>query len=478
MRKTLNSLFTSYDLFDSLFSNTKQNNVLLMDTEGVILEINSAFFEVFGYTDDDIIGKHFSMLFTEEDQLKQLPQKELNNVLEKGQCNDNNYLVNKHGIKRWVSGESILITNKESKHLILKVIQDIHLQKTYEHSLEQLHDFNERIISTIDDIVFVVNDEMRIIKANKSFHQLFGEIDNENADFNDIVKQLDNGDELKNQMQQALRSDAGFINKETQVITRAGEKKIFDVSCRRLEEKDNKRDLLFIMHDITMVREDERRREDIIGFVAHELRNPLANLVLCNELLSETLKDNNIKESLEFVTRSKNNIMRLNKMIAELYDATKAGSGNLQIEKQLFNFDAMIFEAIETIKVLQPKYEIKVRGSANIEVYADRYRLIQVVTNYLSNGIKYSNGSAEVELIVEHNDKIVTVAVKDKGLGIAKENLPYIFNRFFRAEKTKNVEGIGLGLFLCRQIIQAHNGNVWVESDEGKGSIFYFSIPA
>jgi len=110
-------------------------------------------------------------------------------------------------------------------------------------------------------------------------------------------------------------------------------------------------------------------------------------------------------------------------------------------------------------------------------VNGDRHRLIQVVTNYLSNGIKYSEGSIEVELTVKHDNKTVTVSVKDNGLGISKKNLPYIFNRFFRAEKTKSLEGIGLGLYLCRQIIHAHNGKVWAESEEGRGSVFYFSIP-
>ncbi|MEO7800888.1 MAG: sensor histidine kinase, partial [Ginsengibacter sp.] len=94
-----------------------------------------------------------------------------------------------------------------------------------------------------------------------------------------------------------------------------------------------------------------------------------------------------------------------------------------------------------------------------------------------SNGIKYSEGQTDVELSVKHDDKSVTVAVKDNGLGIAKDQQPYIFNRFFRAEQTKNLEGMGLGLFLCRKIITAHNGSVWVESEVGKGSTFYFSIP-
>ena len=169
--------------------------------------------------------------------------------------------------------------------------------------------------------------------------------------------------------------------------------------------------------------------------------------------------------------------MRLSKMIADLYDATKVGSGSLQLEKAVFNFEEMINEAVDTVKGLQPFYNITLKGHANINVLGDRYRLIQVVTNYLSNGIKYSEGNSEVVLNMHYGDKNITVSVKDAGLGIRKDQLPYIFNRFYRAEKTKNLEGMGLGLYLCSQIIKAHNGRVWAESEEGKGSTFYFSIP-
>jgi signal transduction histidine kinase len=164
-------------------------------------------------------------------------------------------------------------------------------------------------------------------------------------------------------------------------------------------------------------------------------------------------------------------------MITELYDATHISSGNFVLEESSFRLKEMIEEAVDTIKILQPSYNIIVQGDADIIVRGDRYRLMQVITNYLGNGIKYSNGNTDVYLNISHDKNWVTISVKDMGLGIAKEHLPHIFERFFRAEKTKNMEGIGLGLYLCSRIIQQHNGKVWAESEEGKGSTFYFSIP-
>jgi len=475
MGKTLDSSLKSFNFFEALFSNAKQNSVFVMDEKGTIKEINSAFTDSFGFREEDIIEKNFEILFTQEDQIKGLPQKELNNVLSTGQSKDNNYLVNKNKTLTWVSGESILVKNDDGEVIILKVIQNIHEQKTYENSLRRSNEFNEQILSLIDDLVIVINDEMTIIKANKAFYRIF----KTDADLNisGLIKSFDNRNEFKNKIQQSFKTGSGFITNGIEINTNTDEKRIFNISCRSLEHKDNTRNLLLVWHDVTSSYEAEKQREDIIGFVAHELRNPLANIVLCNELLSEALKENKLKESLEFLSRSKNNVSRLNKMIAELYDATKVGSGNLQLEIEVFNFRDMIHDSIETIKVIHPSYKIIVKGDSDIMVNGDRHRLIQVVTNYLSNGIKYSEGSIEVELTVKHDNKTVTVSVKDNGLGISKKNLPYIFNRFFRAEKTKSLEGIGLGLYLCRQIIHAHNGKVWAESEEGRGSVFYFSIP-
>lgn len=214
-----------------------------------------------------------------------------------------------------------------------------------------------------------------------------------------------------------------------------------------------------------------------MGFVAHELKNPLANLALCNDLMKEALKEGIKSDFIDLLQRSANNILRLNKMIAELYKSTEVNSGILILDAENFHFGEMIVEAIDTVKILHSSYDVKVTGDGNFIVTADRYKLIQVVVNFISNGIKYSTDNTDISLTISHDAKTVMVSVRDEGLGISSENLPRVFERFFRAERTKNLKGIGLGLYLCQQIIIAHQGRTWAESIEGKGSTFYFSIP-
>ncbi|MEO6330686.1 MAG: ATP-binding protein [Ginsengibacter sp.] len=479
MTKTSQILVSSFNYFEALFNNAVQNTVLLMDERGTIIKVNNAFINCFGYEMEDIAGKNVAVLFTEEDQIKGLPQKELNAVLTRGQGSDNNYLVSKDNILIWVSGESVLVKNDEGNSCILKVIQNIHQQKLSEISIRHLNEFNENILGSIEDVVIVLDENMNIIKANKPFSKLFmyREVGIKPMNFAELIKPYDAFEEIKSNIQNAIRTKKGFLNTAIEIETSSGEKRIFDINCSIMQHEDGKNHVLLVIHDITVHKLAEREREDLIGFVAHELRNPLANLVLCNDVMDLAIKENNQEEIVDMLQRNKNNVMRLNKMIAELYEAAKINSGNLKLDISTFNFQNMIEEAIDTIEGLQPSYNIVVKGEGNIKINGDRYRLIQVITNYLTNGIKYSNGSKDVILTVHHDNKSITVSVKDEGLGISKNQLSYIFERFFRAEKTKNLEGIGMGLYLCRQIIHAHKGNVWAESEEGKGSTFYFSIP-
>jgi PAS domain S-box-containing protein len=472
---TLKNLYNNFDYFDALFRNTQENSVILITPDGIIAGVNTSFSGNFGYTDNDIIGKSSIILFTEEDQQKGLPEMEIARTLNTGQSNDNNYLVNKNGEKTWVSGESILVTNEEGQKMILKIIQNIHKQKTSENFVRELNTFNENILESISDIVVVLNEEMDIVKANNAYLALCN--DNEETRNVSWFLNREAPDQLLyNSLKSVLKSHTGFIKKEVEIKTPDGSKKTFEVSCQPLKSGD-KKNILLVMHDVTVYKELETEREDIIGFITHELRNPLSNLMLSNDLMKDAANNNEIPFLKEMLERSEKNVQRMNTMISSLYESSKVHSGYFPLDLSEFNFGDMANEAIGTIGALHPSFQIIKEGDDNFNIKADRNRIIQVITNFLSNAIKYSNGEKEVKLIISHDPKSVTVSVKDNGLGISEDHLPYVFERFFRTEKTRKIEGIGLGLYLCRQIIRSHHGTVGAESKENKGSTFYFTIP-
>jgi PAS domain S-box-containing protein len=469
---------TSYSYFESIFDNSQQNCVLLMDIDGKIIKINPAFTNSFGYTQEELSGINASILYTHEDLEKGLFENELSKVKNTGQSTDNNYLVNKDKSLTWVSGESLLAKNDEGDLQIIKLIQNIHVRKVTEIALRNLNDFNESILSSIEDVVVVLDEHLNLIKANNAFLKLF-KVHTQNVDnlnIGALIKPYDANKYLIIAIKNTIKTRKSFYNKQIEMNTLSGQSRIFDVSCKPLPNAPAN-GVLLIVHDITIHKQLEREREDIMGFVAHELRNPLSNVILCNEIMSEALASNELDVLKNMLDRTKNNVNRLQKMITELYEATIINSGYLKLDLSTFYIGEMIREAVITIETVQPSFQIIVNDFTDFEITADRHRLIQVITNFLSNGIKYSNGKTDIIINVSHEDDLVTVSVKDEGFGIPKNQIPFLFERFFRVQKTRNIEGIGLGLYLCQQIILAHKGAIWAESEEGKGSTFYFTIP-
>jgi PAS domain S-box-containing protein len=471
--------FSAFNFYRALFDNPRSNSVLLIDPNGIILDANRAFLDIFGYDRADLVGNDFSLLYSEGDQKKGVPTHELNTVLDEGQSFDNNYLVNKSKTLTWVSGESLLITNDEHQKCILKIIQNIHTQKESEFSIIRLNNFNENILGSIEDCVIVLDANLKILKANRSFTQIFNFSDQQVSliDFKAFIRSFDINSELYNVIINIVRSKLTISKIQLDFDFQGADRHTFDISCSKLDEQGEQTRILLIFHDITAQKQIEKQREDILNFVAHEFRNPLTNVILNIELVDQMLKEKELDEFKGFIDRAKTNAQRLKKLINELYKSTKLISGNFDPESTVFDFEEMIQEAIVSARQIYPHYNIIKKGSTGATLFADRDKLLQVVTNYLTNAIKYSDGNINVEVESNLADGSVILCVKDFGKGIPARDLPYIFNRFFRAEKTKNLEGLGLGLFLSRQIIEAHNGRTWVDSTEGNGSCFYFSLP-
>jgi PAS domain S-box-containing protein len=471
--------FSSLDYYRALFDHPKSNAVLLIDHNGAIVDVNRAFLLSFGYEKDDLVSQNFSMLFSDADQKRDLPLREVMTVLSEGQSFDNNYLVNKDRTLTWVSGESLLIKNTDQQKFILKIIQNIHRQKESEFSIMRLNSFNENILGSIEDAVIVLDKDLKILKANRSFTQLFNFSDQQVAriNFKEFIQTFDVNFELYNVIVGTIQSNLLISKIQLDLESGHSEKKTYDVSCSKLDEQGEQSNVLLIFHDITAQKHFEKQREDILNFVAHELRNPLTNVILNIELMDQLMIEKDIHEFREFIDRSRNNVQRLKKLINELYKSTKLISGNFDPESSLFDFDHMIEESIYSIRQVYPLFTVVKHEGTGIQLFADRDKLIQVMTNYLTNAIKYSDGNTRIEVNTKVENGFVTVSVRDHGRGIPAKDLPYIFNRFFRAEKTKSLEGLGLGLFLSRQIVAAHQGRTWVESEEGKGSTFYFCVP-
>ncbi len=219
-----------------------------------------------------------------------------------------------------------------------------------------------------------------------------------------------------------------------------------------------------------------KRKDEFMSIASHELKTPLASVKAYVQLLDRSLeKDERVKGYLD---RTLAQINKLNSLIVDLLDTSRIENGRLKFNESLFNFNKLINESVEMIGQIYPDYKIRVSGESNVLVRGDETRLEQVILNYMTNAIKYSPDVRELELHSTIQDNLLIVSVKDFGIGIPKDSQADVFRKFYRVEGTaRRFQGLGVGLYICFEIIRRHNGKCWLESEVGKGSTFYFSLP-
>jgi signal transduction histidine kinase len=230
--------------------------------------------------------------------------------------------------------------------------------------------------------------------------------------------------------------------------------------------------------DIEDQKQAVRKKDEFISIASHELKTPLTTIKAYVQLLDRSIEADDSNKL--YVERALVQVKKLDDLIVDLLDLSKIESGKLKFNKKLFRFDTMLSNAIDMIRQTYPDYTLVRKGEADIELYGDEMRIEQVIINYLTNAVKYSPDNKEIHIdaTVTPDDRLF-VRVRDFGIGIRKDHQSNIFSKFYRVEESANrFQGLGIGLYICAEIIRRHEGEYGVESEPGKGSAFYFSVPA
>ena len=220
-----------------------------------------------------------------------------------------------------------------------------------------------------------------------------------------------------------------------------------------------------------------RKKDEFISIASHELKTPLTTIKAYVQLLERAIgRDDPTKM---YVDRTLVQVQKLDNLIVDLLDLSKIESGKLKFNKKVFNFGATLSNALEMIRQTYPEYQFVLKGKSDVQLYGDDTRIEQVLINYLTNAVKYSPDNKEVRIDVElRPDRKLYVQVRDFGIGIKKDHQSNIFSKFYRVEESANrFQGLGIGLYICAEIIRRHDGAYGVDSEPGQGSVFYFSIP-
>lgn len=234
--------------------------------------------------------------------------------------------------------------------------------------------------------------------------------------------------------------------------------------------------LLGTVIDITEFKRLQQQKDDFISIASHELKTPITSLKISLQLL-ERMKANPTALFPKLIDQSARSMEKISELVEDLLNVTRIKEGQVMLNKRPFTIADLLEECNAYVRQLKA-HELVVEGNRALQIIADENRIEQVIFNFLNNAVKYAPNSREIFLKVEDLDSNVKISVRDTGPGIPANKLPHLFDRYFRADQSgAQVSGLGLGLYICSDIIQRHGGQIGVDSVEGVGTTFWFTIP-
>lgn len=355
-------------------------------------------------------------------------------------------------------------------------------QKNQTAQITKEKKYLEAVLNGIGEGVLVADARGRILRINEALRQLFALPGDAQAQIPlEIIRQVELEEAIKRTIQDGQKRSFEFTLPLDQITFRVNVVGFYPSLAGEKEAGEQIKGAIAIFHDITRLKELEKIRQDFVANVSHELRTPLAAI----KGYVETLLDGAIKEEVaqQFVQIIKRHTDRLIKIAEDLLTLSKVESKEFQLQREEILLADFIEDVLALVKEAAEKKKIKFcrqNIKPSLSIVADRHYLELVFLNLLDNAIKYTPEGGEIKIINKVADGVyMQVTIQDTGIGIPAEDLPRVFERFYRVEKgrSREYEGTGLGLSIAKHIIQAHQGKIWAESELGKGSSFHFTLP-
>ncbi|QJD97230.1 PAS domain S-box protein [Mucilaginibacter robiniae] len=229
--------------------------------------------------------------------------------------------------------------------------------------------------------------------------------------------------------------------------------------------------------DVTNRRRVMQQKDEFISVASHELKTPVTSLTASMQLMERMIDNPKPAVISKLINQANKSLKKLNSLIKDLLNSTRISEGQLHLRKVEFTIADMITDCCHHIRTAG-KHEIVLQGDLNLKIYADEQQIDQVVVNLVNNAVKYAPDSKEICITVGREKNRVKVSVADKGPGIDPDTIPHLFDRYYRADYSGiQFSGLGLGLYICAEIIRKHGGEIGVDSQLSEGSTFWFTLP-
>lgn len=358
------------------------------------------------------------------------------------------------------------------------------LKQTIDDLIDKEADARRRLEAIIEQLPvgIIISDKTgKVMQVNKRLHDIIGTAVDKGfivGKDNPIVVRRNNVlvSASESPLAQAITKGKPVIGKEF-VVKVDDKRKFIQVSATSINNKKNNVIAgVSIVTNITEQKELEERKDDFINIASHELKTPLTSAKIFSQVLQKRLNTHKDIQVVDIANKLNIQLIKLEELVRNLLDITKMKKGKLPIIKKKISIKDLVEEVVEEIKLISPQ-EIFLNWKARDVVYVDKDRIRQVLTNLLTNAVKYSPEDKEVVISARTNKKNVEISVRDFGIGIPKQEHKKIFSKFYQASGRDTFPGLGLGLYISSEIIKQHGGKMWVESETGKGSTFYFTLP-
>ncbi len=485
------ALRESEERFRLLIESVRDTAIYFLDAEGKVGFWNTSADRLFGYSADEIAGKPYSIFFPPEELESQTPQKTLSVAFEKGHHGGIQQRIRKDGSIFWADVFVSALKDETGKlRAYAEVTRDISDRIESEKKLRKTETRLKRLVySNITGIVFW-NSSGMVLDANGAFLRIIGrtreELEAGQINFFGVTAPELNDLTVKAMAQVA---DVGTcVPYETVFLKKDGTRTSVLVAGANLGDGSDEFvtfaiDISEQMQTRKKIEEAVKVRDEFLSIASHELKTPITSLRLQIQMTLRTLNKekakHNLPERLTQVLESSDlQIGRLVRLVDDLLDVARVNAGRMTFNYEFLDLSEEIRQIIERFQEQLDLANIKLtyHSEGPVEGYWDRIRIAQVFDNLISNAIKYG-GKKPIDVYIRKQDGKAYVQVQDSGMGISVENQDKIFGRFERVISDENISGLGLGLYIVKNIVTAHRGEIRVESAVNHGAKFIVELP-
>jgi two-component system phosphate regulon sensor histidine kinase PhoR len=368
-------------------------------------------------------------------------------------------------------GQQIEVTSKDEVgeltsafNLMSTKINEVVSLLTTERDLMQV------ILSNMGDSIFVVDADSTVVIFNTAAEKLLG-LPSKKVEGWKFSQRVHNN-ELNDILQRCLKTK----QQQAGTVVINPQKTFLGVIATPLKDRGG---CLLLLQDLTQMQRLQAMRRDFVSNVSHELRTPIASIkALAETLMGGTVNDAKIAN--DFLSKLNTEVDKVTQIVQELSELSRIESGETTLEKTAFDMNKVIDATLQRLKTQADRAEVSITATANSglqQASGDSDKIEQVLINLIHNSIKFTAPNGSINVTAQTSGKYIEVTVTDTGRGIPSDDLPRIFERFYKVDRARSSGGTGLGLAVAKHLVEAHGGNMWAESIEGQGSTFHFTIP-